>query len=515
MFTGERYKLTFNGSFNGNENLGEVPPGDYAIGSRNINQHNGGAEKRGGTQKVGSQITSSLKSLGGGMLIKRNSGSKHTYWAGDDGALYRDGASIQTGRSTTAKTHFTPINDSMFIANGVDTVKVDTGSAIATISAASADWTGSTHPKKFILHSKGSSRRAFAWGVPGRENTLYYSSLGSFETFTGGTSGTVPIDFADGNGIIDCVSKDGTLWIFGRYETYILDDDSTDVSTWGYRTASYKGGVHSPRLLRVVNNRIYAVNTQGDIYDVESAEQLRDYEQASISEPFFVHNYIRSEIDLTKIDEFHMCYEPRTKALAIFMVRTGQTTVDTCLKYFVNQNKWAPPHDAQDNPTQCGYKASASYEAETSTGVKKLYTQDYNGYTWELESATKTDDGQAYKSETYSGSLDFDLSGEEKRYAFGQLHYRSRGDYQINIVWFVNEVQQSTRTVSLAASGATLGSFILDTDRLTVLGPDIKEFAMGAVGDTIRISINNNGAGNDIFLAAVVFPFIPRGVQRK
>ncbi len=515
MFTGQRYKLLFDGSFNGNENLGEIPPGDYAIGSRNINNHNGGAEKRGGTQKVGSQITSSLKSLGGGMLIKRSSGSKHTYWAGDDGALYRDGASIQSGRSTSAKTYFTPIDDAMFICNGVSSVRVDTGSAIADITTAAADWTGSTHPKKIIVHSKGASRRAFAWGVAGRENTLYYSSLGAFQTFAGGTSGTVNIDFPDGYGIVDCISKDGTLWIFGRYETFILDDDNTDVSTWGYRSASFKGGAHSPALVKVVNNSIYVMNTQGDLYNVETAEQLRDYEQASITEPFFIHNYIRSEIDLTKIDNFHMSYEPRTKALAVFMVRTGQSTVDTCLKYFVNQNKWAPPHDAQDNASQSGYKASASYEAETSTGVKKLYTQDYNGYTWELESTTKTDDGLAYRSETYSASLDFDLSGEEKRYPFGQLHYRSRGDYQINIVWFVNEVQQSTRTISLAASGATLGSFILDTDALTVLGPDIKEFEMGQVGDSVRISINNNGVGNDFFIASVVFPFVPRGVQRK
>lgn len=515
MFTGERYQLTFNGSFNGNENLEEVPAGEYANGSRNINQHNGGAEKRGGTQKVGSQITSSLKSLGGGVLVKRSSGTIHTYWAGDNGALYRNGSSIQTGRSTTAKTHFSAIDDKMFICNGVASVQVDTGSSVAAITTAAADWTSTTHPKKIMLHSKGASRRAFAWGVPGKESTLYYSALGAFETFSGSTSGTVVIDFEDGYGIVDCVSKDGTLWIFGRSETYILDDASTDVATWGYTAASFKGGVHSPRLVKVVNNHIYAMNTQGDVYEVITAEQLRDYEQASITEPFFIHNYIRSEIDLTRIDDFHMEYEPRTKALAIFMVRTGQTQVDTCIKYFVNQNKWSPPHDAQDNPSQSGYKAAASYLIQTSTGTKKLYTQDYNGFTWELESTAKTDDGQAYKSETYSGSLDFDLEGEEKRYPFAQLHYRSRGDYSLNVVWFVNEVQQATRSFSLASTGASLGTFILDTDTLSVVGPNIKEFEMGQIGDSVRISVNNSGAGHDFFISSIVFPFVRRGVQRQ
>jgi hypothetical protein len=36
MFTGDRYKLTFNGSFNGNEDLQAVPAGDFAMGSRNL-----------------------------------------------------------------------------------------------------------------------------------------------------------------------------------------------------------------------------------------------------------------------------------------------------------------------------------------------------------------------------------------------------------------------------------------------------------------------------------------------
>jgi hypothetical protein len=515
MFVGDRYQLTFNGSFNGNENLEEIPPGDFAIGSRNINQHNGGAEKRGGTQKVGAQIAAGLQSLGGGALVKRSTGDIYTYWAGDDGKLYRNGVSIQTGRSTTDKAHFSAINDSMFICNGVASVQVDTGASLAAISAAAADWTGTTHPKKVILHSKGASRRAFAWGVQGHENTLYYSSLGAFETFTGGTSGTVNIDFQDGYGIIDCVSKDGTLWIFGRSETYILDDSSTDVATWGYMSASFKGGAHSPRLVKVINNSIYVMNTQGDVYEVVTAEQLRDYEQASITEPFYIHNYIRSEIDLARIDDFHMEYEPRTKALSIFMIRNSQTTVEVCLKYFVNQQKWAPPHDSFDNTTRSGYSASAAYEIQTSVGVKKLYTQDYNGYTWELESTTKTDDGQAYESETYSGSLDFDLEGEEKRFPFGQLHYRSRGDYEINVICFVEEVEQTAQSVSLAATGAALDSFTLDTDRLSIIGPSIREFEIGQIGNNVRISVNNGEAGADFFLSSIVFPFIRRGVQRQ
>jgi hypothetical protein len=516
MFTGERYKLTFNGSFNGNEDLQSVPAGDFAMGSRNLDIHNGGAEVRGGTQKVGSQIAASLKSLGGGILVKRSTGTIHTYCAGDDGKLYRNGTSIETGRSTSEKTTFNAIDDEMYICNRVSIPRVDTGTAIANITTVAADWTGSAYPTKIIVHAKNLSRRAVAWGVPGHENTLYLSSQGNFKQFATGTS--LQVEFSgirDGHGIVDCVSKDGTLWVFGRSQTFILYDDDSSTANWGHYPASFKGGVHSPQLTCVVNNQIFVMNTEGDIYEVQTAQQLRDFKQASIAEPFWIHNYIRSEIDLTKIDQFHMAYDPKIKALRIFLVRTGQTTVDTSIGFLVNQGKWIPPHDAQDNPTASGFKAAASYEAEISTGAKKLYTQDYNGYTWELSSVTKTDDGNGYKAETYSGSMDFDLSGEEKRYVFGQLHYKSRGDYIIKVVWFIDEVQQTSRTVSLSASSAVLGSFILDTDTLSVIGISSREFETGQIGQKMRISINNNTvAGADFFLSHIIFAFVKRGVQR-
>ena len=517
MFTGERYVLPLNGSFNGNDDLTDIPAGQFATGTRNGNTHNGGLEKRGGTAVVGSQISAGLTSLGGGQLVKRSSSTQHLYFAANDGALYRDGVSIVSSRSTSAYNHLTPIDDKMFIANGVDAVKVDTGSAVATISGPSADWTGATQPKKIIVHTKGGSRRTFAWGVPGRENYLYYSSTGAFETFTGGTSGNVFVDMRHGEGIINCVSKDGTLWIFGKEETFYLDDSDATVANWGTVRASFRGGVHSPRLSCVANNFIFNMTTEGDIYEVQTAEQLRDFEQASIVEPFFIHSYIKANWDLTKINQFHMEYEPKTKSVRVFGVRIGQSVADECLVYYVNQTKWGPVHDGTDNASTngTGYKAAASFFASASDGTKRLYTQDYNGRTWELESSTKSDNGNAYTSVGITPWLDFDLEGVEKRYPYATLSYKSLGDYDLDILWSVDGVNQTSATVSLAANGAVLDSFLLDTDALSVVGISEQEFDLGNVGRKIRLQISNDGAGEDFFLSQVIFHFLVRGVRRQ
>lgn len=517
MFTGERYVTALNGSFNGNDDLTDIPAGQFIEGSRNGNTHNGGFEKRGGTEKVGSAISGNPASLGGGQLIKRSTLTKHLYCAGADGNVYRNGSSILSGRSQTEWNHFTPIDDKMFIANGFDLVKVDTGASVATISGPAADWSANNQPKKFILHSKQASRRAFAWGVPGKENVLYYSGTGAAETFTGGTSGTVVIDFHHGEGIIDCVSKDGSLWIFGKEEVFYLDDSSTTISDWGCLRASFQGGVHTPRLTCTAKNAIFVMNTEADIYEVQTAEQLRDYKQASISYPFFILSYMRRNWDLSQMDKFHMVYEPRTESLRIFGVRLGQTVVDECIAYYINQGKWSTPHDAVDNgaTNKSGLKAAVSFLAQDTDDFKVLYTQDYNGQTWEIETETKTDDSAAYKSTASTPWLDFDLEGIEKRYPYASLSYKSLGDYSVDVTVFIDGVSQTTVSVALAANGAVLDTFILNTDILALIGISEREFDIGQIGRKIRLELSNDGAGEDFLLSQLVFPFLNRGVRRR
>jgi len=513
-FTGPAYKLVFSGSFNGSENIQLIPKESMITGSRNINSHNGGLEKRGGTETVGSQVGAGPDSLGGGMLIKRSAGSKHVYFAGVDGVIYRDGVSVKTGRNTTAYNHYTTGDDEIFICNGKNPVQVDTGSAIADISAASADWTGSAQPTGCVVHAKGASRRMFFWGVTGKEDTLYYSSLGAFQTNTGGTSGTIVIDTQHGDGITNCISKDGVLFIFSKNNVFILEDSSTTVSTWGSFSAAVKGGCFSPRHAVVIKNQIFSIDATADIYEVLTGVELRDYKRASIVIPFELHNYIKQEWDIAKIDQWHLSYEPRTQSLRIGGVRLGQSEVDTHLVYYVNQNKWASPHDSIDNSADSGLQAASAFAAESSDGESLLYTQDYNGFTWLVESTTKSDNGNGYNSIVSTPWLEFDLHSIQKRWPYAILHYKTQGNFQLTVDWFVDDVQQATDTVTLGSTAGTLGSFILDTDVLGTINLTAKEFTLRQQGEKIRFLFSNSGAGEDFFLSHLIIPFIARGLRR-
>lgn len=514
-FDGQIFQLLFTGSFNGNANVDQIPAGDYASDSRNINTHNGGAEKRGGTAPVNSPaISGNPVALGGGQLIKRTTGTEHIYVAADDGKVYRNyTTAILTGRSAVAKTNFTAIDDEMYICNGVNDVQVDTGSAVATITTPAADWTGTNQPKKIVVHGRGSSRRAFAWGVAGKENTLYYSSLGDFQEFSGGTSGTIVVDIRDGVGIVDCISIDENLLIRSRNQDYWLDDSDTTPSNWGYFKTGWQGGVHSEQLSVHIYNDVYTMSTDGEIYTISRAEQIRNYRRASIARPFFIHHYISDNIDLTKIDQFHMSFDPRIQAIKIWVVRTGQTECDTALVYYVNEQRWAPPHDAQENSNDSGYHAAVSFSVSVSD-EEMLYTGDYNGFVWKLEETTKSDNGNGYKSNIVTGWLVFDLIGQEKRIVYATLHHISRGPYDIDIKIYVDSFQQASSSATLISTGAVLGAFTLGTDILSAIGMTKQEFEIGHVGERFKFEFSNDGAGEDYFFSQILFPIVTLGHRR-
>lgn len=513
-FTGQHYVLTFDGSFNGSENLQLIPKNSLITGSRNINSHSGGFEKRGGTSHVGTQIASDVQSLGGGMLIKRSFGSKHIYFCGNDGKIYRDSVSIKTSRSTVNYSHLTSADDKMFICNGVDAVQVDTGSSIADITTPAADWTGAAQPTAMVLHSRGASRRMFAWGVPGKEDTIYYSTLGNFQQFAGGTSGTIVVDTRHGDGVTNCISKDGTLFIFTKNNLYLLDDSSTDVATWGYLSASIKGGCISPRHAVVVKNQIFAMDSSGDVYEVLTATELRDYKRASIIEPFQIHTYIEKEWDLARVDQYHLQYEPKTRSVRIFGIRLGQNEGTVCLPYYINQNKWGSPHDATDSLDDSGLHASVSFAAESTSGEALLYTQDYNGWTWEVEVEAKSDNSNGYTASVLTPWLEMEQHGIQKRWPYGILHHRSQGDFTLTVNAFIDNNPISAGTLSLGSSSGVLGTFILDADVLGITTIQIVEFNLGVLGEKIKFQFENSGAGEDFFLSHIVLPFVSRGLRR-
>lgn len=476
--------------------------------ARNINYHEGGRASRGGTSKINSSAVSGAPRIMGLFDFQR-SGTSYQVFLGNDGKLYSDtSTSIKTGMSTNNYPSFAVFEDELYTVDGDTTPQVWDGSgAIANIGSPSGDWSGGNQPFQVLVHSRGVSRRL--WMLYG--STLYYSSLGDGDVFTGGTSGTIPIDTQDSLGLTGAVEFGERLIAFSRNSAYLVTDESSTTSTWGYSRAQWSGGAAHWRLLVKTPNDLIVMAEDGEIYSVAAVQDFGDYKLASITRPAKMDRWIRENVDLTDIDRFHGVYDPKLRAARFFVVRAGQSAVDTCLKYYIDRpadQAWAVDDGIE---VASGYDASCAAVVRSTTGTYEVWTGDHVGFLWKLERTNKNDADMGYTAGFKTPHLAMEDPRIVKRFDRGILTVRPEGDYDLSIKVYVDGDFMDTKTVSLAGGGAVYGAGVYDTD--VYGGTDLIEgdFDLGYIGKRIQFEIYNSTVNQDFFVSGLMVDVKPLG----
>lgn len=498
-YRGKTYRIPCHrGGFNHNQNTDLIPPEMFVSPSKNINLHEGGRRKRGGTSKVNETAVSGSPRIVGGFDFQLALTSFQVFATADGKVWKTPLTTINTGMSTANKFAFEVFENELYICDGDTTPQTWDGAAAGTsnLTTPSGDWSGSNQPIQAIAHGRGESRRM--WFI--YANAVYYSNNGDGKV----VAGKITIETGDAFGLVGGVEFQDRLLVFSRNKSFVIDDTDPDVANWGYQSAAWAGGVAHWRLIVKLENDLILMNRSGEIYSVRSAEYSLDYKKASIARPAFVDNYIREFIKLESVEDFHAAYDPDVRAVKFFMVRAGQIQVDTALVYFIDrppEEAWAL-HDNQN--TASGYKASASFLVGLSTGLSVIYTGDYSGFLWKLEQVTRSDDGNAYLGSFKTPHLTFDNPRLRKHYRRAYVVAKTQGNYDLQVNVWVDGVVVATTTVSLAGTGG-----ILDVDELDsfVLGGTEfldRAFDIGAYGRRIQFEFYNSGAGQDFFVSQIL-----------
>lgn len=512
-FKNKTYRLAFSeGGFNGNDNYDLIPVTSFVSPSRNIALHNGLREKRGGSTKdTATAITASPKCLGIGQHVTAG-GTLQTLSAHSDGKVWKNQTTaIKSGMSQTNRYDFLQVGTNVFICDGATSPQVYDGTNIAAVTTPAADWSGANQPKFMVLHSRGASKRLVAFAPGGNESSWYMSPSGSYQEFVTGVLKFTG-EFGEGSGAVAAIDFNQDLFIFGRTRTLILNDSDTSTANWGWQRAPWEGGAAHQKLVIKVDNDVYVMTPDGDIYTVRTAAQVNDYKRASVTRPAFIHRYIANNVDLSKIDEFHVAYDPNIRALLWWVVRTGQTTADTCLVFYVDrpvQEAWSI-WDGTDN-TVSGFRATASATLKTSTGAYVLKTGDGVGFIWTANVlGTMSDDGNGYAQVLRSPWLSFDNPRNEKRFATAELVFVVSGAYPVNIRWFVDDAEQANILTSVGGTGnvfpLTFGTSTFGASALNQI-----PIELGAIGRRIMFEISNSTAAQNIRCAALLVDFVDRG----
>lgn len=510
-YQGDTFSVPMNrGGFTNNPNADLIDP-EMMVMARNINIFENGRGKRGGTKHFSSASTRDSQ-LMGVVDFTLIDGTQHVVTTATEGEIWKDNTTqLKSGLAASKFSTFAINNDKLYISNGADVPQTWDGSAGSTtdLSAVPTDWTGSNFPTQIVIHGSGNSERGWALGCPSNVHTLYVTpdTAGGDLDFTQGTIVTFNIETGDGFGLVGGVEFGDKFIVFGKNQAYIINDSSTTVADWGYVTAQWKGGVAHSRLIVKTPNDVVCMMDDGNIYSVTAVQQFGDYKSASITKPSWIDKWIRDNTDLSKIDQFHGVYDPELRLIRIFVVRSGQTTVDTCLVYNIDRGPeegWVI-HDNQSNAS--GFDASSSAVVRRSPASDHstyVYTGDYSGNVWELEEVTKNDNSAAYFAGFKTPRLTFNNPRVTKKYHRGWLVTEEKGDYNLFINTWVDGVALTQQTVDLSGAGALWGTMVWGS--FTWAGDVLidQPFDIGTKGKRIQFEIFNSNVDEDFFVSQLL-----------
>lgn len=518
-YAGQQFRMPLiDTGFRDDRNVELLPPTSLLSPSANLNYHENGLSKRGGSVIS----VAGLGKAGQGIFQFFTPTLQKLIFVAN-GIAYHDSYSnvIATGLSTSNAISFVQTSTFVFFADGQSNPRYWDGIAasVSNVTAATS-WTGNM-PIQMVTHTRaGSSAGDRLWAVT--PNGLWYSKLNTPTDFLNGDAGFIPIDSI--GGLVGAFDLGGQLFAFSRTQTFLVQDTDATIANWGYINALWEGGVASFRLISKAYNNLFFMAEDGLIYNLSGVLTTGAYNAATLNRPAFVDKFIRDNVNLGNIQNFHVSYDRKLRALKFFMQEGGGVN-NIALTYFIDkrpESAWII-HNNTNGPS--GYNATCSGEVRNAPGDYQIWTMDATGNIWKLEQTSRDDNGIAYPVVIMTKAQDLGNSGQDfqrgtsgmprnnKHWLAFCLRGRASGTVNFTLYSFIEGQAQPVQTFSIGGSGSTFDSAVFDTstfatDQLTFAAVNI-----GAYGRDLQIQLVENEVGTDFFLSEIIYLVKPLGIK--
>lgn len=472
--------------------------------TRNVNYHEKGIGKRGGTAWQLGAALSGNPAIRGLFDFRLKNGNRFVLFSAADGKLYHTNASnvLKTGLSATNYVSMATFDNKVFITDGASQPQYWDGSAGSTSNVTEATSWASERPFQFIPHARGASARLVGIATSG----VWLSKDGDGTDFADANCEFIPV-YSNG-GLIGGYDFGGTLFVWDRTKGYIIDDSNIDPTYWGYQEVQWEGGAAHWRVIVKAANDLYMMTEDGLIYSIAATQRTGDYEANQITRPAYIDRWIREKVTLSGISKFHAIYDREKRAIKWF-VQAGGSNPNTALVYFIDR----PPETAwsiHDNASYAsGMNASVSAEIQTGAGDFEIWTGDFSGMIWKTEQTTKADNGNGYLSVIKVKRLNFDKPKDWKHFRALRIRGASDTGSSITIRNFVDDRQIQDQIEALNATGARFGTAIFGTSRFASSEISQIDLDVNVYGYDIQTEIRNSDAGDDFFLTELMYSLKP------
>ena len=494
-----------------------LPVTSLVLPSKNVNFHENGLSKRGGSTKVFGSPLSGAPRIQGGFQFRMNDGSYFDLFAAGGKVFNTNGSNVlKTGHSTSNPISFAQIgsqsgqtiSQKVFWADGQMAPQYWDGAAGSSSAVTTATSWGSTSgmPFQIINHARNANIRL--WAIT--PDSVWASKLG--EPWNFGDAAVIQIPVYSKGGLVGGIDLGGQLFVWDKTKTYLIDDTDPDSQKWGYHESLWEGGAAHWRLVCKANNNLFIMAEDSTIYSLQGIIATGAYAASPLARPAYIDKYIRDNVTLSNINNFCCAYDRKLRAIKFFM-QVGGSINNIALTYFIDKDPsmaWII-HDNEDYAS--GYNASAVWEVRNGPGDWQLWTGDWSGDLWKLEQTARSDNGNSYRTRIKSIRQDLGAPRAWKHFKGLVLRGSATGEVDFDVQTYIDGERQQDESFTVSGSGARFGTAKFDTavfagDSLVPTTIDI-----GYYGRDIQVEFINNAIGQDFFLSELLYLYNPRGIR--
>lgn len=374
---------------------------------------------------------------------------------------------------------------------------------MAPISGPAADWAGVSFPTFGILHQG----RMFAGGNNSDPHRIYYSTLTNHSDFTGAGSGTLAIFPGESERLVGGISFRGALILFKYpFGIYIVNTSSLTASEWVVARMTRAVGTLSQHSIVQVENDVLYMDHVGNIHNLKATQEFGDINTSDLSKVATLEPFVRTEVNRIAIRRVQGAWYAAKKQAWFCLPRTGATDNDLRLIIGFEQQPTpqgeAPPRFFMSRRDVC---VSLWMRPDTNF-IPRPLVGDNVGFIWQLDDLSRNKAGAAYPVEFETANtdlafLDDALATRMKAGQFLELASEPRGDWDLTVEVFWDDVLTDVLQYTMGGTGAVLGEFILDTD---ILGSDqisSNRKRLTGSGRRVKLVASNTGLDQDVSIS--------------
>ena len=516
---------------NGSKNFSEIPL-EGLIAAENLTFEDGTIQKEGGTTRYNSDAVTndgaSAVSILAGHDWNHDGGTQRMILVTDDGSIVKDtGAgtfttTLASGLTTTgtvptfveAGKEFAAEDRKLFIFTGVNSPQVLTadGATTATMATAvPADWSGANQPSFGINHES----RLWCGGNQNDPHRIYFSTANDHEDFTTKPgSGQLSVFPGDSEELVGGVSYKGHLILFKRPKgIFIVDTRSPIISQWRVTKLSHQLGCVGVRGFSQIEDDVVFIDNNSDVRLLKAVTEFGDIGSRSLSDVANMGPFFRDTFNYAQSQKWQVTYYSLKRQVHIAVTGQSATINNTRLVIDFNDFALGKVKFSTSNRDVC----EALWVRET-LGLPQLTCGANDGFVRLMDNATRSHDSAGYTAVAQTPHMDFShldpkLATIRKNGKFLEIVVEPTGNFDISadIIW--DDEIQETVSFNTGGNSATLGSFVLGTDKLG--GTAILNRKRRITGSGRRLSIiwRNGGDGENFSLAKAYLHFTP-GTER-